>query len=75
MDLTQTKPGKKVKVIQIQSGQNLIQRLYNLGIYPGIEIIKISGQFFKGPITIEVGSAQIAVGYGMAKRIMVEPIK
>ena len=59
-------------VVQIQGGHGLINRLSALGIRPGQMVTKVSSMFMRGPVTIQVGNAQIAIGFGMAKRIIVE---
>ncbi|MBN2440117.1 MAG: ferrous iron transport protein A [Spirochaetales bacterium] len=48
-----------------------LQRLEAMGIRPGILIKKISDHFFSGPVIIEVGRTQLAIGYGMAKKMLV----
>ncbi|MBN2534577.1 MAG: ferrous iron transport protein A [Spirochaetales bacterium] len=50
----------------------LMQRLEAMGIRPGIIITKISNHFLRGPVIIEVGRTQLAIGYGMAARILVD---
>ena len=37
-------------------------------------IIKVTGLFSRGPIIVKVGHTQIALGRGMAAKVMVEPI-
>ena len=39
---------------------------------PGRKVTKISSMFFRGPVTVKIGHTQIALGFGMSKRIMVE---
>jgi ferrous iron transport protein A len=63
--------GQSGIVFQIQGGQGMINRLGALGIRPGKRVTKVSSMFMRGPITIQVGNARIAVGFGMAKRIIV----
>jgi ferrous iron transport protein A len=72
ISLTQMQPGQGGTVIQIQGGFGLIDRLNALGIMPGKRITKISSMIARGPITIEVDRAQVAIGFGMANRIIVE---
>lgn len=50
----------------------MINRLSALGIRPGKRVTKVSSMFMRGPVTIQVGNAQVAIGFGMAKRILVE---
>jgi ferrous iron transport protein A len=64
--------GKKGTITAINGGYGLIQKLDMLGIHPGKEITKISSQLMKGPVIVRWGNTEIAIGYGMARRIMVE---
>lgn len=64
--------GKKGIIIDVQGGHGIVQKMNVLGIRPGKEIIKISNQLMKGPIIIRSGNTEIAIGYGMARKIMVE---
>jgi len=71
--LSQMRTGQNGTVVQIDGGRSLINRLNALSIRPGQRIAKISSMFMRGPVTVKVGNAQVAIGYGMAKKIMVEP--
>ncbi len=51
----------------------MVNRLNALGIIPGKKITKISAMLMQGPVTIEVDRAQVAIGFGMAKKIIVKP--
>jgi len=64
--------GQSGVVVQIQGGHGLVNRLNSLGIRPGKRIIKVSSMIMRGPVTIEVDRAQVAIGFGMANRIIVE---
>ena len=70
--LTQMKTGQNGTVVQLQGGRGLVNRLNALGIRPGSRITKLSSMVMRGPITIQVDRAQVAIGFGMAKRIIVE---
>ncbi len=50
----------------------MVNRLSALGIRPGKRITKISAMLMRGPVTVQVDRAQVAVGFGMASRIIVE---
>ncbi len=63
--------GQSGVVIQIQGGRGLVNRLNSLGIRPGKRITKASSMIMRGPVTIEVDRAQVAIGFGMARRIIV----
>lgn len=73
--LRQIRDGQSSIVIQIQGGHGLISRLNALGIRPGQRITKVSSTLMQGPVTIRVGNAQVAIGFGMANKIIVEPIE
>jgi len=72
ISLTQMQAGHSGTVVQIQGGHGLVDRLNALGIMPGKRITKISSMIARGPVTIEVDRAQVAIGFGMANRIIVE---
>lgn len=72
IDLTRMRQGERGRVIDIQGGQGLLRKMETLGIKQGTEIVKVSSQLMRGPITIRVGNTQVAIGFGMARRIMVE---
>lgn len=63
--------GQSGVIAEIQDGFGLINRLNALGIMPGKRITKISAMIAQGPVTIEVDRVQVAIGFGMAKRIIV----
>ena len=69
--LRQMQTGQRGIVFQIQGGRGLINRLSALGIRPGQRITKVGSTFMRGPVTIQVGNAQVAIGFGMANKIIV----
>jgi len=72
MTLIQLRSGQSGTVVQIQGGQGLTNRLNALGIRPGKKITKVSSMFMRGPVTVQVDRVTIAIGFGMAKKIVVE---
>jgi ferrous iron transport protein A len=72
MSLTDMPAGKKGTIVTIYGGHGLIQKLNTLGLRIGKEIVKVSGQWMKGPVIIRSGNTEIAIGFGMAHKIMVE---
>ena len=70
--LQQMRAGQRGKVVEIQGGHSMVNRLSALGIRPGKKITKVSSMLMRGPVTIKAGNLQVAVGFGMAKRIVVE---
>ena len=71
-NLKDLKSGEGGRIAQINGGHGMVSRLAALGIRPGKRITKLNSGFMRGPVTIEVDRAQIAIGFGMAKRILVE---
>ena len=72
LNLTELKSGQVGTVIDMQGGAGFIRRLESMGIRPGKKITKISAQFFRGPQIVKVNNLQIAIGFGMARRILIE---
>ena len=70
--LRQMQSGQSGKVVEIQGGHGLVNRLSALGIRPGKKITKVSSMLMRGPVTIQSGNTRIAVGFGMANKIIVE---
>jgi ferrous iron transport protein A len=68
----QMRTGQSGKVVQVLGGPGLVNRLNSLGIRPGKRITKVSSVFMRGPVTIQIDRAQVAIGYGMAKKIVIE---
>lgn len=67
--------GHEGAVVEIQGGLGFTRRLDAMGIRPGVRLAKTSGSYLRGPVTVRVGNAQLAVGFGMASRIFVTPEK
>ena len=70
--LARMQTGQSGVVVQIQGGYGLVNRLNALGIRPGKRLTKVGSMFMRGPVTIQVDRAQVAIGFGMANRIIVE---
>jgi len=66
--------GKKAIVQDIIGGLGLQRRLESLNIRVGKTVRKVSSLPFHGPIIVEVDRAKIAIGQGMAGKILVEVI-
>jgi len=70
--LRQMNSGQSGKVVQVQGGHGMVNRLSALGIRPGKRITKVSSMLMRGPVTIQSGHTQLALGFGMANKIIVE---
>ena len=72
MYLTQLGEKQTAMVKEIEGGHGVAGRLAALGIRPGKHVTKVSSHFWHGPVTVRVGKAQVAIGHGMARKILVE---
>jgi ferrous iron transport protein A len=70
--LNRMQAGQTGTVISLRGGYGFRKRLEALGIRPGMQITKVSGQIMHGPIVVRVGMTQVAVGFGMARHILVK---
>jgi len=64
--------GQSGRVVRIDGGMGLVSRLSAMGIRPGRKITKLSSMLMRGPVTVQAGSTRLAIGFGMASRIIVE---
>ncbi len=58
-----------------EGGKNFQERFNVRNIRCGKKIKKISSNPFQGPIVVEIDNARMAIGFGMAKKVMVEIIE
>jgi ferrous iron transport protein A len=72
ISLVDVKVKEKCTIHEILGGTALQNRLMSMGIYPGREVVKLSHFLMKGPVAIRVGRSVVALGYGMARKIIVE---
>jgi Fe2+ transport system protein FeoA len=72
LSLIQMKENRKAKVLEISGGRILQHRMMSMGIYPGGEITKLSHFALRGPVTVRIGRSVLALGHGVAAKIIVE---
>ncbi len=65
--------GQTGVVVEVGGGHGFVDRLESLGIRPGKRITRIGSAFMRGPVVIQVDRSEVAVGFGMARRIVVQP--
>jgi len=68
MALNQLNPGEIARIVAIDGGHVLRQKLYLRGIFEGCFVRMIS---CSGPVTVEVDRNIVSVGRGMAQKIRV----
>jgi ferrous iron transport protein A len=71
-DLTQLVEGETGVVVGIHGGYGLAHRLESLGIRVGKKVTKVSSQLMRGPVTVKIDNSEVAMGFGMARKITVE---
>lgn len=70
--VAQMRTGERGRIIEITGGHGPTRRLEAMGIRPGKKIAKVSSMLMRGPVTIQVDGVQVAIGFGIARRILVE---
>ena len=71
MTLSRIDPGEEVTLIDIDGGRGLRSKLYSMGLVPGITL-KILNRSGSGPVMIALKDSRLAIGRGMAEKIVVE---
>ncbi len=72
LTLAEMRTGQTGTVVEGLGGHGFIRRLDALGVRPGKKVTKLSSTLFRGPVILRVDNAQVAVGFGMARKILVE---
>ncbi len=68
--LAELRAGEKRIVVGLAGGNEFQQRITSLGIYVGCEI-EIIGGCSEGGMLVAVGDSRIALGCGMAQKIII----
>ncbi|MDY6864401.1 MAG: FeoA family protein [Halobacteriota archaeon] len=64
--------GDSGKIKRITGGYGQQRHMRSLGVREGKEINIVAKQPIGGPIIVDIGGNRIAIGRGMANRVMVE---
>jgi len=74
MALTTLAPGQRARLVRIEAGRQAVHRLSELGMTPGVELelLHCNGS---GPLLLMVRDTRLAVGRGMADKVVVELIE
>jgi Fe2+ transport system protein FeoA len=67
--------GTKCVVAHAIGGFGLIRRLAEMGLTPGVEVKVTKKCPFRGPVEVEVRGVALALGYGVASKIFVKPLR
>jgi Fe2+ transport system protein FeoA len=62
---------KKVTLIAITGGRGIKSKLYSMGLVPGVKLTVLNRNG-TGPVMVAVKDSRLAIGHGMAEKIIVE---
>jgi len=70
LSLDEVPPGRRARVVRIEAGTRALRRLVEMGLTPGtvVEVVADYG----GPILVRVRGTVLAIGRGMARKVLVE---
>lgn len=71
VDLVQMQKGQTGVLDLVEGGKGVTCKLDALGIRPGCSVTKISHALGRGPVVLRVNGTDVALGFGMAKKIRV----
>ena len=71
LPLAMINPSEEVTVAEIRGGRGLVQRLSDMGLTPGTKLKVINSQM-PGPVLIDLRGSRLALGHGVALKVMVE---
>ena len=72
LPLSMIGPGQRVKLLEITAGRKLRHRLTELGLTPGTEMKVLQDE--GGPVLLAIQDSRLAVGRGMAHKILVQAL-
>ncbi len=74
LSLAKCQCGDKVKILKLNVGYNARINLINMGLLLNTELVVSRKSFFAGPLLLSVSGTEIALGRGLATKIIVEKI-
>ena len=75
ISLTSLSEGEYGVIINAFGGFGLVRRLAEMGLTPGAKVKLLRKSPFRGPVQIEVRGIALALGYGVASKVFVKPLK
>ncbi len=70
--ITSLAPGSEARVVSVRGGRGVARRLAEMGLTPGARVRLLRAAPLKGPVEIQVRGCCLAIGRGIANRILVE---
>jgi ferrous iron transport protein A len=65
-------PGAKARIVAVAGGHGAIRRAMEAGLAPGTIVEVVDS--LRGPIVLRVRGTIVAIGRGLAQKILVEPL-
>jgi ferrous iron transport protein A len=70
-ELSRVDQGREVTLVRINGGRGMRSKLYSMGLVPGSTLMVVS-RSGGGPVMLKVKDASLAIGQGMAQKILVD---
>ena len=71
LPLSRLKPGEVGRVMAVEGGHGIRQKLFLRGLFEG-SVVRVISCY--GPVTVEVDRSTVSIGRGMAQKIIVKRI-
>ena len=68
LPLSRLKPGEVGRVMAVEGGHGIRQKLFLRGLFEG-SVVRVISCY--GPVTVEVDRSTVSIGRGMAQKIIV----
>jgi len=72
MQLTSLRKGDAAVILRIEGGSQARQRLMDMGLTEGTKVVVRKCAPFRGPVEVAVRGSTLAIGHGLASKIVVE---
>ena len=74
MTLANATPNKRYKITRINGGFRLNSRLCAMGLIPN-ETFSVMNYSMGGPLTVVIKGVKLAIGRGMARKIIIREVR
>ena len=75
VNLAELPIGKSAIVVELEGSKKALVQFETLGLIPGARIEKLSAAILHGPIILKKDLTKFAIGYKIAKKVLVAPIE
>ena len=71
--ITFLSPGERGEIVEIRGGRGIAQRLYEMGFIPST-VLEVLVSNPRGPILVSIRGTRVAIGGGMAMKVIVRRV-